>query len=116
MRNMENVSFFGSKISIESEGIELINPKEVGVFGAACFHAGARELWSRQVPILECSSFGIQASEVPAARREPHCPVRAEVDAVRETSRKRQQEIFKFPRLWIEHKQFVLRTINLRNG
>ena len=55
------------RIFAESESIELINPKEVGVFGAACFVACARELWSRQVPVLECPSFGIQASEVPAA-------------------------------------------------
>src|ERR1700676_5566667 len=69
-------------IFAESQRIELIYPQEIGIFGAPCFLAGAREFWSWQIPVLEFSSPGIQLSKVPAAGREPNIPVRAEIYAV----------------------------------
>src|SRR4029077_1388228 len=90
------------RILTKPEGIKLIYPQEIGGLGAPGFLSSARKFWSRQVPVREFSCFWIKASQVAAFGGDPHVPVRAEVNAVRETSRKRQRIIFEFPRLWIE--------------
>ena len=63
------------RILAHSERVELIYPKEVGIFGAAGFHASARKLRSRQIPVFEGPGFGIEFSKVSAAGGESHASV-----------------------------------------
>src|SRR6266566_9537305 len=105
-----------NRIFAESEGIELIHPQEIGIFGAAGFLSSARELSSGQFPVTEFFGLGIQLSKMTAPGGEPDCSVGAEIDSVGETQRRRQRVVFELLGLRIEHIQFVLRPVDLRHG
>src|SRR5579863_7891736 len=96
--------------------VELIYPQEVGEIGGAGFAAGALKFYSRVFPEFPLASLDVQAAEMTAAERNPNIPVRAEVNAMWETSRSRQRVIFEFVRLWIKHVHLVRWGKGLRRG
>src|SRR5262249_35096874 len=103
-------------ILTESERIELIDPQEIGILGAAGFFSGARELRAGQVPGIEFPCLGIQLSQMTATGGEPDCSVGAEINSVRKTERRRQSVVLELLGLRIEHEQSVLWSVHLGYG
>jgi len=103
-----------NRIFAESECIELVHPKEVGysvlpVSLPVPVNFGPGKSQYLNAPVLDPSVRGAAAGRehtVPSVLKSMPCERRPG----------RVAEIFKFPCLWIEHEQLVLRTINLRNG